>query len=756
MRMAWIAAYRSSTHWARAWCDVDQHAIGLVGRCVGGGGGASWILPSTQRGIALLPALRDGFELARPRLGCVADHPSSQLPSPSSSSGTSVSRWVSPRGGGGQLRGASSDAPSTSTTPSRPRWRDRRPIDMRAMPSSRSRSAARRNEDERSAEGLGALRLRIRRLQMEADALRMEEEAWQRDDSAWRGDVRGRAAGTDSGESDAALEQRLDDLTARKVAIEARREANHRAMREAGMLPDVIKEELEATEEREHKMRARRAVILPSGASDVVPLGTFVRGALDPSLDTKTRGGEEAERALAVLDAFPNPGGLAAALPEGLPRGLRAECALSRVVGADDPVHRSLAGASVVPSPFPMGEGGGNRRHGRDTDGALDASHVRSFDLDGAADPSFDPKGPSAATVLLRPDLEHLLVTILKALGSTLPPPQDGGEMGEEEQDKGSEEEADAWTAMPTGKLVLHGPRGSGKSVAMAALVATARHAFAEDASPSSLAGGVVVYLPSARAVTCPDGRAGRYAQHPGDGLWDTPDVALSLLASLRTAHGAEIAAIGLSHLFRCLDLDEDALDDLLLGGGGRTKGGKEGKGEDDGEGGGESGVVEPTQAFCDLVEGLCAQTAVPVLLAIDDYDALFARTGMADPTSAKAPGMPMRKVRPNALRLQCALRLLERHRPRRGVVVAATSHDVGLRRTQQVPLGDASVFGMSPLSPQEAVQLWTRYKGGHALTIGELDECHHVAAAAQGDGHEIRDASAFLGFGPGFFARLM
>ena len=57
------------------------------------------------------------------------------------------------------------------------------------------------------------------------------------------------------------------------------------------------------------------------------------------------------------------------------------------------------------------------------------------------------------------------------------------------------------------------------------------------------------------------------------------------------------------------------------------------------------------------------------------------------------------------------------------------------------MPLGDASVFVMSPLSPQEAVQVWTRYKGCHALTNGELDECNHVAAAAQGDGHEIRDA---------------
>lgn len=178
--------------------------------------------------------------------------------------------------------------------------------------------------------------------------------------------------------------------------------------------------------------------------------------------------------------------------------------------------------------------------------------------------------------------------------------------------------------------FLLHGRAGSGKSCTLLTLTAWAR-----------ANGCLVMYIPSASALTS----GGFYHEREEDGMYDTPDAARRVLQSLHDAHADMLQGLTSDSGKRLRDAVEQGLS------------------------GGPPAV--PVTALIDAERLMRELTEVKVVMAIDDYNALYSYTGYYRHVHDYHREM----IPVEQLRAGSAMRVLEaRPQPANGIVVAATT----------------------------------------------------------------------------------
>jgi len=242
--------------------------------------------------------------------------------------------------------------------------------------------------------------------------------------------------------------------------------------------------------------------------------------------------------------------------------------------------------------------------------------------------------------------------------------------------------------------FLLQGSRGCGKSVALASVVEFSR-----------LCGAVVLYIPSCLSLV----NGGMYHKHEETGMWDTPDHARSLLSALLEAHGNRLVdAPGPDGQGNLRDLAEDGL----------TR---------------EGNAME---AALTMIECLRTTTAFPVMVALDDYNALYSHTGYYEAVTFKK----RRMIKPGELRLASALRMLEHEPITNGVCIAAPTYSSALSPKLQIPYQKGSMFQVPVLNEVELEQMAQFYSDYDAITEkpdGTL--LLRLGAISCGSGEEFR-----------------
>jgi hypothetical protein len=258
-------------------------------------------------------------------------------------------------------------------------------------------------------------------------------------------------------------------------------------------------------------------------------------------------------------------------------------------------------------------------------------------------------------------------------------------------------------------KHFVDGFTGTGKSVALALLVALAR-----------MKGWLVVYLPSASALLA----GGRYKYNEESDLWDTTDVAEQILNNFAQAHAHQME--DLPRLAKLLP--PTAAGDSKTT---NSKSSSAATAADDHE--------DSVQNVLDLLKGLASQDKHPLLICTDDYNALFGQTKYFDYTD--------RPLAPHDLRLVCAFRWLERPEIVRGTIVASASASVPVSKTIKVPkTGEVKDVNLSPFSYEEACMAWSKHGQEQPSKRSQEEQIlKNFVAGVSGNGHAIRDFSALL-----------
>lgn len=88
----------------------------------------------------------------------------------------------------------------------------------------------------------------------------------------------------------------------------------------------------------------------------------------------------------------------------------------------------------------------------------------------------------------------------------------------------------------------------------------------------------------------------------------------------------------------------------------------------------------------------LCAGAQVPVMLAVDRYNALYAPSHYGQTVGEHQ----RRMLQPSELRLACGLRLLESAAPSNGVSIAAMARSDGVSR--KIPVSHFSLLSLYAL----------------------------------------------------------
>ncbi|KAL4439233.1 hypothetical protein ABPG77_004135 [Micractinium sp. CCAP 211/92] len=206
--------------------------------------------------------------------------------------------------------------------------------------------------------------------------------------------------------------------------------------------------------------------------------------------------------------------------------------------------------------------------------------------------------------------------------------------------------------------LYLDGWAGSGKSVALYSLVAWAR-----------ANGWLALYMPSAFSLV----QTGTFYKGE-DGLWDTPEAARWLLSSLRDSHAEQLAPLKTPSGQPLSELLEEGL----------------------------SPATKPAAAVAAAVaakDALAAQTQLPFLLAVDDYNVLYSHTGYYESVHS----FHRRQLAPDELRLVRAFRVLEQPGPALGAVVAAPTFGQTVSDRLRLPKPAGARFTVPRYSFEEA-----------------------------------------------------
>ncbi|CAG9464566.1 unnamed protein product [Pedinophyceae sp. YPF-701] len=237
--------------------------------------------------------------------------------------------------------------------------------------------------------------------------------------------------------------------------------------------------------------------------------------------------------------------------------------------------------------------------------------------------------------------------------------------------------------------IFLDGMQGSGKSCVLASCVQWAREKE-----------WITWNVPDAAVMT----EGGRFHKHEGSGLFDTPNAAQAMMQGLLDANGDLLKEV------KCAKASEHGhgtLHDIVLAGASLT--------------GEATGAVDLCLAALDEISH---QDQKEVLIAIDNYSALYFLTGFGEWTSIKA----RRPIAPHELRLGQAMRLLEGKPPKRGAVVAATHKGGRVTPKLNIPHPQRSRVEVPRMSRDEAVSALFRYLQSGAIdppqqpSAGELD----------------------------------
>jgi len=204
-------------------------------------------------------------------------------------------------------------------------------------------------------------------------------------------------------------------------------------------------------------------------------------------------------------------------------------------------------------------------------------------------------------------------------------------------------------------KWYLNGGTGSGKSLTMYSLAAWARSQ-----------GWIVLYIPSAKLFL----EKGYFVEDISSvdkDIYDTPMSAQTVLRNLKDNHSKELEEIsytdaetGNTHpLMHLVNIGLDL----------------------------ETYIEHPKKvvmAVIQIKEELMKVTHVPVMIAVDDYNALYFPPAVA--YSERIHDLYLRRIEPDELRLASAFRLLEHKAPKRGLVVAAPSYSQDISPKLHIP----------------------------------------------------------------------
>ncbi|CAL8465449.1 g4985 [Coccomyxa elongata] len=252
---------------------------------------------------------------------------------------------------------------------------------------------------------------------------------------------------------------------------------------------------------------------------------------------------------------------------------------------------------------------------------------------------------------------------------------------------------------------MLDGMPSSGKSIAMAALVHWAR-----------LSGWVALYIPNAEVLTA----GGTFAYNKEKNEWDTPESAKYILHNLLAAHREALQGM------RTVDGSRSLLE--------AAEGGLE-----------ATGAAAPVTAVLDVIEGLKGQEQVPVMLAVDRYNALYAPSGYG-----QAEGDHKRRILGSEeLRLARCMRVLEYSAPLKGVSIAALArHDRISQRTPTPLPAWVSPTEVYRFSPEEWANLLLYYD---AVGVCAQEHMQLIKSfiLTQGNAKELRSMGELLSLLP-------
>ncbi|KAI8473917.1 MAG: mitochondrial ribosomal death-associated protein 3-domain-containing protein [Monoraphidium minutum] len=304
-------------------------------------------------------------------------------------------------------------------------------------------------------------------------------------------------------------------------------------------------------------------------------------------------------------------------------------------------------------------------------------------------------------------------------------------------------------------RLLLQGPSGAGKSVAVAALVERAR-----------AAGEIVLYVPDARALVA----GGFFYKRPGGttSAYDTIISAQHILKSVLDSHKEQLEALPLSRYAplaaRTGAAGVAAGGDAAAAAAGSDSSAAGGGGGGSGAAGGggygtlldlvNSGLETDDNArlavscCLALINELAAAAATPggprVLLAVDNYDALYGPTGYGVTATKEGAGggayLHRRQLAVEELTLASGMRLLARRNLGGVRVLAATSAAGGARAAEAMRLRRGVVkFDMPRFSAVEVAHLLHFYheRGlAEAPSRGQVDK---LRAITNGSGADLR-----------------
>lgn len=231
--------------------------------------------------------------------------------------------------------------------------------------------------------------------------------------------------------------------------------------------------------------------------------------------------------------------------------------------------------------------------------------------------------------------------------------------------------DADAEADGPRNFLV-GGPRGAGKSVALACLAAWA---------PES--GWITLYVPSAQAFV----KGGVYVEDEATEMWDTPESATGVLRGMMDAHEADLEEVPARVSAGQLGLGEaSSLADVVRAG--------------------LESHARAVPAALLLCSELLRVTEKPVLVCVDDYNALFGLTDYYEALSVNYAA----RIPAHYLRMVAAFRWLEHPPLANGAVVCGTSTNVGVRHDLEVPNPRGVAFEIGPYDRDEVDQVVRHY----------------------------------------------
>ncbi|KAK9903455.1 hypothetical protein WJX75_006121 [Coccomyxa subellipsoidea] len=252
---------------------------------------------------------------------------------------------------------------------------------------------------------------------------------------------------------------------------------------------------------------------------------------------------------------------------------------------------------------------------------------------------------------------------------------------------------------------LLDGMPSSGKSVAVAALVHWAR-----------LSGWVAVYLPNAEVLTA----GGTFAYNKDAEVWDTPESAKYILHNLLAAHRDALQGMrSVDGSCSVAELAEAGLE--------------------------ATGAAAPVTAVLDAIDALKAQKEVPVMLAVDRYNALYAPSEYGQTVGEHN----RRMLGAEELRLARGLRVMEHTAPLKGVSIAAMARHDRIHRNTPIPLHPwVSPTEVYRFSPEEWANLLLYYDAVGHFSQDEI-ELIKSYILTQGNPKELRVMGEALSFIP-------